>query len=278
MFLEIAAIASYGILAIEDDENSLAAGFKYVIAGGISSAVLLLGTIFLYRITGTLNIDGMIAWANANAGVLAGGAGLSAHLPRDRRAAHRAQALPGKRMGARCIPVREPCRFCGPVHRHLHRNGRGPDQDRAPHAAGGCCGACRRRRPAPSRRPTSWACVSVMRDACSGTPRSPRSGSSLRWSPGRASSPTSRRLPSRSIAGGLLLNHFLAKGRTLLAGRSAGHPHHRGGPGSPSRCLRTQPALRRCCLSHWRAFRPSPASGPSGSSWSRSRGRGSSSG
>ena len=78
VFLEIAAIASYGILAIEDDENSLAAGFKYVIAGGISSAVLLLGTIFLYRITGTLNIDGMIAWANANAGVLAGGAGLSA--------------------------------------------------------------------------------------------------------------------------------------------------------------------------------------------------------
>src|SRR6056297_266921 len=57
VFLEIAAIASYGILAIEDDENSLAAGFKYVIAGGISSAVLLLGTIFLYRITGTLNID-----------------------------------------------------------------------------------------------------------------------------------------------------------------------------------------------------------------------------
>ena len=78
VFLEIAAIASYGILAIEDDENSLAAGFKYVIAGGISSAVLLLGTIFLYRITGTLNIDGMIAWANANTGALAAGAGLSA--------------------------------------------------------------------------------------------------------------------------------------------------------------------------------------------------------
>ncbi|MFO7780156.1 MAG: proton-conducting transporter membrane subunit, partial [Spirochaetia bacterium] len=78
VFLEIAAIASYGILAIEDDENSLAAGFKYVIAGGISSAVLLLGTIFLYRITGTLNIDGMIVWANANAGALAAGAGLSA--------------------------------------------------------------------------------------------------------------------------------------------------------------------------------------------------------
>ncbi|NBF39063.1 MAG: hypothetical protein GVY14_01485 [Spirochaetes bacterium] len=78
VFLEIAAIASYGILAIEDDENSLAAGFKYVIAGGISSAVLLLGTIFLYRITGTLNIDGMIAWATTNTGALAAGAGLSA--------------------------------------------------------------------------------------------------------------------------------------------------------------------------------------------------------
>lgn len=78
VFLEIAAIASYGILALEDDADSLAAGFKYVIAGGISSALLLLGTIFLYRITGTLSIDGMIAWAGANPGVLAAGAGLSA--------------------------------------------------------------------------------------------------------------------------------------------------------------------------------------------------------
>lgn len=78
VFLEIAAIAAYGILALEDDEHSLAAGFKYVIAGGISSALLLLGTIFLYRITGTLNIDGMIAWSAENPAGLAAGAGLSA--------------------------------------------------------------------------------------------------------------------------------------------------------------------------------------------------------
>jgi formate hydrogenlyase subunit 3/multisubunit Na+/H+ antiporter MnhD subunit len=77
VFLEIAAIATYGMIALEDDGRTLSAGFKYIIAGGISSALLLLGTAFLYRLTGTLNIDGMITAAGEGA-ALAAGVGLSA--------------------------------------------------------------------------------------------------------------------------------------------------------------------------------------------------------
>ena len=61
VFLEILSIATYGLLALDNQQRSLPAGFKYVIAGGIASALFLLGTIYLYRLTGTLNIDGMIA-------------------------------------------------------------------------------------------------------------------------------------------------------------------------------------------------------------------------
>lgn len=61
VFLEILSIATYGLLALDDQRRSLAAGFKYVIAGGIASAMFLMGTIYLYRLTGTLNIDDMIA-------------------------------------------------------------------------------------------------------------------------------------------------------------------------------------------------------------------------
>lgn len=78
VFLEISAIATYGMIALENNGRTLAAGFKYIIAGGISSALLLLGTIFLYRATGTLNIDGMIAAAGPAAGAPAAGATLSA--------------------------------------------------------------------------------------------------------------------------------------------------------------------------------------------------------
>lgn len=77
VFLEITAIATYGMIALQDDERGLAAGFKYVIAGGLSSAFFLLGTIYLYRLTGTLNIDGMIA-ASGSGALLATGAGFTA--------------------------------------------------------------------------------------------------------------------------------------------------------------------------------------------------------
>ena len=57
VFLEITSISIYAIIALDDDSNAVSAGFKYLIAGGISSALFIIGCVYLYRITGSLNID-----------------------------------------------------------------------------------------------------------------------------------------------------------------------------------------------------------------------------
>ncbi len=57
VFLEITAISTYALISLQKNTRSLSAGFKYLIAGGIASAFFLLGTIYLYKLTGTLNID-----------------------------------------------------------------------------------------------------------------------------------------------------------------------------------------------------------------------------
>jgi formate hydrogenlyase subunit 3/multisubunit Na+/H+ antiporter MnhD subunit len=61
IFIEITALATYGLLGLEGSGAALAAGFKYIIATSIASALLLLGTIFVYHQTGTLNIDDLVA-------------------------------------------------------------------------------------------------------------------------------------------------------------------------------------------------------------------------
>jgi formate hydrogenlyase subunit 3/multisubunit Na+/H+ antiporter MnhD subunit len=61
VFTEITAIATYALIAMERDRRTLIAGFKYVMAGGLASAFFLIGTILVYHLAGTLNIDGMIA-------------------------------------------------------------------------------------------------------------------------------------------------------------------------------------------------------------------------
>ncbi len=57
VFIEINSIATYALIALEPSRKALSAGFKYMIAGGIASILFLLGTIFIYRLGGTLNID-----------------------------------------------------------------------------------------------------------------------------------------------------------------------------------------------------------------------------
>lgn len=74
VFIEIASIATYALVSFDEDLGSLAAGFKYMIAGSIASAFFLIGTIYLYRLTGTLNLDGMIEAR----GLLTGNAGFVA--------------------------------------------------------------------------------------------------------------------------------------------------------------------------------------------------------
>jgi formate hydrogenlyase subunit 3/multisubunit Na+/H+ antiporter MnhD subunit len=61
IFIEITALATYGLLGLEGSGAALAAGFKYIIATSIASALLLLGTIFVYHQAGTLNIDDIVA-------------------------------------------------------------------------------------------------------------------------------------------------------------------------------------------------------------------------
>jgi len=60
VFIEITSIATYALIGLEQERRTLAAGFKYVIAGGLASSFYLIGTILAYHLTGTLNIDGMI--------------------------------------------------------------------------------------------------------------------------------------------------------------------------------------------------------------------------
>ena len=59
VFLELASLGVYGLIGRGGD-RSLQAGFKYMIAGGMASVMFLIGTVFIYRFTGTLNIDQMI--------------------------------------------------------------------------------------------------------------------------------------------------------------------------------------------------------------------------
>jgi len=68
VFLEITSIATYALIGIERNTGSMSAGFKYIIAGGIASSFFLIGTIYLYRLTGTLNIDSMVAAKDLIAG------------------------------------------------------------------------------------------------------------------------------------------------------------------------------------------------------------------
>jgi len=56
VFLEIAAIASYALVAFEIEKEQLEASFKYQVLGGVSSLFILLSIGFLYWYTSTLNI------------------------------------------------------------------------------------------------------------------------------------------------------------------------------------------------------------------------------
>ena len=57
VFMEIQSIAIAGLIILMPDRKSIPAGFKFVIATGLISGLLLLGTVFAYYFSGTLNID-----------------------------------------------------------------------------------------------------------------------------------------------------------------------------------------------------------------------------
>ena len=73
VFLEIASIATAGLIVLTSDIKALSAGFKYMIATGLISGFLLLGIIFVYYFGGSLNIDSLalVNITSVKGGVLA---------------------------------------------------------------------------------------------------------------------------------------------------------------------------------------------------------------
>lgn len=70
VFFELAVISTAGLMLLSEDSRALAAGFKYLIVSQVLSVFFLIGIIFAYHATGTLNIDGM---AEASLGMKTGG-------------------------------------------------------------------------------------------------------------------------------------------------------------------------------------------------------------
>jgi len=59
VFLEIASVASYALVAFGTEKQELEAAFKYAVMGTVGSLFVLLGIVFLYSFTSTLNMADM---------------------------------------------------------------------------------------------------------------------------------------------------------------------------------------------------------------------------
>lgn len=59
VFLEIASVASYALVAFGTERQELEAAFKYAIMGTVGSLFILLGVVMLYSLTSTLNMADM---------------------------------------------------------------------------------------------------------------------------------------------------------------------------------------------------------------------------
>ncbi len=82
VFLEVAAIASYALVAFGCESEELEAAFKYLILGTVGSAFILLGVTILYSLTGHLNMakiaEALRAIGPDSPAVLLGGAAMIA--------------------------------------------------------------------------------------------------------------------------------------------------------------------------------------------------------
>ena len=65
VFLEIASLSGYGLIALGGDKSTLSA-FRYLIMGTIAASFYLLGVAYLYSITGTLNMADMAVLISEN--------------------------------------------------------------------------------------------------------------------------------------------------------------------------------------------------------------------
>ncbi|MBS3775953.1 MAG: hypothetical protein KGY70_12245, partial [Bacteroidales bacterium] len=70
VFLEVSSVAIVGLVLLQRENKALSAGFKYLIATGIISGLLLIGIIFIYQYAGSLYINDII---NADLTAVKGG-------------------------------------------------------------------------------------------------------------------------------------------------------------------------------------------------------------
>ena len=68
VFLEVAAIASYSLVAFGCESEELEAAFKYLVLGGLASTFVLFGIGILFNLTGTLNMAAIHEQMGALAG------------------------------------------------------------------------------------------------------------------------------------------------------------------------------------------------------------------
>ncbi|MDP2107863.1 MAG: monovalent cation/H+ antiporter subunit D family protein [Rhodocyclaceae bacterium] len=59
VFLEISSLSSYVLIALGRDRRALNAAFQYLIMGSIGATFIVIGIVFLYLLTGTLNLADM---------------------------------------------------------------------------------------------------------------------------------------------------------------------------------------------------------------------------
>jgi formate hydrogenlyase subunit 3/multisubunit Na+/H+ antiporter MnhD subunit len=71
VFFELTVISTGGLVLLSRDERALGAGFKYLVASQVIAILMLVGTIFAYHATGSLNLDFMAQSAEV---LLSGGA------------------------------------------------------------------------------------------------------------------------------------------------------------------------------------------------------------
>ncbi len=60
VFMEVGSIAVAGLIIVQKGLDAVTAGFKYMMASGIIAGILLIGIIFVYHFTGSLNLDQVI--------------------------------------------------------------------------------------------------------------------------------------------------------------------------------------------------------------------------
>ncbi len=61
VFFELVVISTGGLVLLSKDKRALGAGFKFLIASQVVSILMLVGIIFAYHATGSLNLDSMAA-------------------------------------------------------------------------------------------------------------------------------------------------------------------------------------------------------------------------